>query len=221
MDRECCTKRWTRSWGYLFHKPIHNYSWTKDSKFSGGSDIHQRLKWLTGRNWLGCTFSVNVVNCFSIVLDITADPRGRGSAGGNSICPNKRSKKKNWKKISRSGEGNSLMLQHCFSQKKGWEREKRSTKDPKWSGVELSLHSQARCHAECKHHGSAMNDSAKILVWNIKWINDGAVIRIRVRERHKAGVHCGAHGLHIKPMTGTQSTSWRLWKRQRPEHRDH
>lgn len=34
-----------------------------------------------------------------------------------------------------------------------------------------------------------------------------------VSARHKAQVHCGARGLDIKPMIGTQRTFWRLCKR--------
>lgn len=37
---------------------------------------------LAGRNWLGWTLNINVVDCYRIVLDLMADPRGRGSAGG-------------------------------------------------------------------------------------------------------------------------------------------
>lgn len=57
-----------------------------------------------------------------------ADPRGRESAGGSGICSNKKSKKMRKKIIGAEGgekDNSQIMLQHCFSQKKGWERGKR------------------------------------------------------------------------------------------------
>lgn len=67
------------------------------------------MKSLAGRNWLGCTFSINVVNCCSIVPDIMADPRGREAAGGSGICSNKRSKKMR-KKIIGAGGGRRITV---------------------------------------------------------------------------------------------------------------
>ena len=48
---------------------------------------------LTGRNWLGWTLNVNVIECFLHCAGPYGGPRGWGQREGGGICSNKRGKK--------------------------------------------------------------------------------------------------------------------------------